>query len=355
MIDRRRGRRLHLAGRIARRAAVITVTTVVLYIFAPTLLTALGSWNEVKQLQPWWLAAMAATQSASIWCLWQLQAIAIGTEDRWAIATSQLAGGALGRIVPGGAATASAAQYGMFAAATDDEVRRSSVATGLAAATVLQVAGLCALPLLALPAILFGSVPPTFAEAALLGVAIFAGMVVIAVLANRSEFLLRAIGNAITRIGSRLPRWEPPANLPDRLIGIRDETRDRLGERFPAALLATMGRWIFDFLTLLFAVLAVGGSPSVWLLLMAFFTAQLLNQVSITPGGLGVVEAGLIGALKLAGLAAGQAAVATLAYRLFNYGLMLPAGFVAWGIHRRRLVLAGREEFDPDELFDARR
>lgn len=354
MIDRTRRRRRHVAGRIARRAAVITFTAVVLYIFTPTLITALGSWTEVKELQPWLLAAMAGSQSASIWCLWQLQAIAIGTEDRWAIATSQLAGGALGRIVPGGAATASAAQYGMFAAATDDEVRRSSVATGLAAATVLQVAGLCALPLLALPAILFGSVPPTFAQAALLGVAIFAGMVVIAVLANRSEFLLRAIGDAITTVGHRLPRVEPSDNLPDRLIAIRDETAERLGERLPAALLATMGRWIFDFLTLVFAVLAVGGRPSIWLLLMAFFTAQLLNQVSITPGGLGVVEAGLIGALKLAGLAAGQAAVATLAYRLFNYGVMLPAGFVAWGIHRRRLVLAGREEFDPDELFESR-
>jgi uncharacterized protein (TIRG00374 family) len=221
-------------------------------------------------------------------------------------------------------------------------------------ATVLQIAGLCALPLLALPAILFGSIPETFAQAAFLGLAIFIGMSTIAVLGNRNDSLLRGIGSLLERVSHRVPRWETPVNLPDRLIAIRDETVERLGDRLPAALMATMGRWIFDFLTLVFAVVAVGGAPSIWLLLMAFFTAQLLAQVTITPGGIGVVEAGLTGALAVAGLAAGPAAIATLAYRLFNYGLMLPAGLVAWGIHRRRLTLAGRVEFDPDELLGPR-
>ncbi|HMS72655.1 MAG TPA: hypothetical protein PKB03_06430, partial [Baekduia sp.] len=117
---------------------------------------------------------MAVTQSASIWCLWRLQAVAIGTDDHFAVATSQLAGGALGRIIPGGAAVATAAQYGMFAASTDDEVRKSSVASGLAMATALQVAGLCALPLLALPAVLLGlRIHPTLEHTAMLGLAIF--------------------------------------------------------------------------------------------------------------------------------------------------------------------------------------
>jgi len=351
----RRRPRAHHLGRIARRAVAAAITAIALYIFAPAVLKALGAWPEVSELRPWWLAGMALTQSASIWCLWRLQAVAIGTEDHWAVATSQLAGGALGRIIPGGAATATAAQYGMFAAATDDEVRRSSVATGLAMATALQVAGLCALPLLALPAIILGlRVDPTFEHTALLGIAIFAGMALITWAVNRSEPLLRGIGTAFTRVADKLPRVTPPENLPNRLVAMRDDARARLGDKLPEAVFATLGRWIFDFLTLAIAVLAVGGKPSVWLLLLAFFTAQLLGQISITPGGIGVVEAGLTAALGIAGLSASAAAIATLAYRLFNYGLMLPAGFVGWVIHRRRMTLAGRVEYDPDELFGDR-
>jgi uncharacterized protein (TIRG00374 family) len=58
--------------------------------------------------------------------------------------------------------------------------------------------------------------------------------------------------------------------------------------------------------------------------------------VPLTPGGLGIVEAGMTGTLALAGVPAGAAAIATLAYRLASYWLPLPAGAVAWIVHRRR-------------------
>jgi uncharacterized protein (TIRG00374 family) len=58
--------------------------------------------------------------------------------------------------------------------------------------------------------------------------------------------------------------------------------------------------------------------------------------VPITPGGLGIVEAGMTGTLALAGVPAGAAAVAVLAYRLASYWLPLPAGAIAWLVHRRR-------------------
>ena len=43
----------------------------------------------------------------------------------------------------------------------------------------------------------------------------------------------------------------------------------------------------------------------------------------------------MVGSLTLAGLSGGQAAVATLAYRLVSYWLLLPAGLVAWLLFRR--------------------
>jgi len=48
-----------------------------------------------------------------------------------------------------------------------------------------------------------------------------------------------------------------------------------------------------------------------------------------------VVEAGLTGALALIGVNGGAAVLATLAYRLFNYWLYLPAGLIGLLLHRR--------------------
>ena len=59
-------------------------------------------------------------------------------------------------------------------------------------------------------------------------------------------------------------------------------------------------------------------------------------MIPITPGGLGFVEAGLAGLLVLAGVSAGDAAVATLAYRLVSFWLPLPVGGIAWWLARRR-------------------
>jgi uncharacterized protein (TIRG00374 family) len=70
--------------------------------------------------------------------------------------------------------------------------------------------------------------------------------------------------------------------------------------------------------------------------LLAFCTAQVLTQVPVTPGGLGFVEAGLTATLTLAGVSAGDAVLATLAYRLFSYWLPLPLGLAALLLHRRR-------------------
>jgi putative heme transporter len=75
--------------------------------------------------------------------------------------------------------------------------------------------------------------------------------------------------------------------------------------------------------------------PNVALVLVAYSATLLLAQIPLTPGGLGVVEAGLTGALALIGVDAGAAVLATLAYRLFNYWVYLPAGLVALILHRR--------------------
>ena len=97
----------------------------------------------------------------------------------------------------------------------------------------------------------------------------------------------------------------------------------------------TVARWAFDYGILLAALAAVGSTPRPALVLLAFCAAQLLSQVPATPGGLGFVEAGLTATLALAGVSAGDAVLATLAYRLFTYWLALPLGLVGLGLQRK--------------------
>ncbi len=61
----------------------------------------------------------------------------------------------------------------------------------------------------------------------------------------------------------------------------------------------------------------------------------------MTPGGLGFVEAGLTATLVLAGVAAGDAVLATFTYRLLIYWLPLPLGVVGGLLHHRRYRPSG--------------
>jgi uncharacterized protein (TIRG00374 family) len=124
--------------------------------------------------------------------------------------------------------------------------------------------------------------------------------------------------------------------LADRLVYERNRIREVLGRRWKAALLLSSGRLAFDFATLLACIRATGVKPNPSLVLLAYAVAGLLELVPVTPGGLGIVEAGLSGMLILAGIPGGQAVVATLAYRIISYWLPILVGPVAYFMFRAR-------------------
>ena len=128
--------------------------------------------------------------------------------------------------------------------------------------------------------------------------------------------------------------------MPKRLLRERDVVLEVLGRKWWQALLFSTGRWLLDFATLLAALSAVGAHPRPSLVLLAFFAAQMLGTLPLTPGGLGFVEAGLTGTLALAGVGASQAVLATLAYRLVSFWLPIPAGGVTALLHRRHERMA---------------
>jgi uncharacterized protein (TIRG00374 family) len=318
-----------------RRIIGLAVTAVVLYGVAPAILEVFDAFDRIHTIKPWWWLAMIVTQAAGTACFCQVQRVALHTRDWFTVATSNLASGALSRVVPGGAATAAALQFQMLARGP---INRATAVTGITAGSLLLLATLAALPLLALPAVIGGAhVPRTLLNATLVGLGLFAVLFLLGFLLMYSDRTINGIARTAEWVACRIPgRTEPPARLAERLRDERDLVRRALGKRWPAAVAAAAGRWLFDFLTLQSALVAVGAHPSLALALIAYSTAQLLAQIPLTPGGLGIVEAGMTGALVLIGVNGAAAAVATLAYRLLSYWLQLPVGLVAYILHRRR-------------------
>jgi uncharacterized protein (TIRG00374 family) len=322
------------AGVLAKRGLLLAVTGVSLYLLAPALLEVFGAYDRLDDFNPVWWIAMVLLQIGSYASIWELQRIAMRAERRAPVVTSQLASNAFGRVVPGGVAAAGAMQYAML---TRGGVPAGRAASGMTASSVLVFGILLALPLLALPAVLFGApVDPGLGKAALIGGVMFVLLFATGAAAILWDRPLVMLGRAAQTIRNRIRRGKPPlTGLPDRLLRERNSVTMVLGQRWWQALLLAVGRWLLDYLTLLAALTAVHADPRPSTVLLAFCAAQFLGTLPLTPGGLGFVEAGLTGTLALAGVPAGAAVVATLAYRLVSFWLPIPAGGVAALLHRR--------------------
>jgi len=317
------------------RIVFLAITGISLYFVFPSLIEVFSSWDDLVQLHPWWLLPMVLLRAISFAALCDLQRICLRTKVWGPVVASQLAGNAFSKIVPGGAAAGAAVQAPMLTAAG---VPAERVASGIAAANVITFSTLLALPVLSLPAILAGvPVDPGLENAAWLGAA---GFVLVAagtaVLAAFDRPLLM-VGEAIQGIRNRFARRRPPlSGLPERLLHERNETLRAIGGRWWRALLTALGWWLFDYGALLLALAAIGADPEPSVVLLAYTGAGVLSMIPFTPGGLGFVEAGLTSLLALAGIPAGQAALATLAYRLVSYWLPLPVGAAVVLVYRRR-------------------
>jgi uncharacterized protein (TIRG00374 family) len=329
------------AGRGLRRTVLwLLVTGVSLYLVAPSVIDAFGSWRQLEAIGFGWLGAMALLQAAAIVCLWVLLRLSVAGARWQPTIASQLAGNALAKIAPGGGAVGSALQYRMLVATG---LPPGTVVSGLTAANLLVFAVVLALPILSIPAIIGSGVRRDLLNAALVGAGIFVVLFAGGAVLVTTDRALVALGRIVQRARNLVRRRaQPLRHLPERLVAERDRIVATLGPRWKRALAAALARWAFDFGSLLAVLKALGALPRPGLALLAFCTAQLLTQIPASPGGLGFVEAGLTATLTLVGVPAGSAVVATFAYRLFSYWLQLPLGLVGLALQRAPVASARR-------------
>ena len=320
---------------LLRRGLPLVVTGVCLYLLLPSLVAVLGSWHSLAHLA-WPFAVLClASESASYACLWELDRIALRAHRWFAVIAAQLSANAVGRILPGGGATFAAFAASMLKRAGFNPGR---AVTALGTSSTLQLATTFALPVLALPAILAGApISRSLVTAAYLGLVVVLMLAATGTAAFASDAPLELAGRAIQRLANAtVRRHRTIGGLDASLLQQRDIMRETLRERWKAAALAAAGNTGFDYLALLCALRAAGADPRPSLVLLAYVAAALVALVPLTPGGLGFVEAGLVGMLTLAGVPAHEALAATLLYRLVSFWLPLPAGGLAYVLFQRR-------------------
>jgi uncharacterized protein (TIRG00374 family) len=321
---------------ILLRSLFLLVALIVLYFLWPKLVDLASSATDLSGISWYWFVLMFVLMSGAFASAWELTHIAVPDISRFAAATSQLVSNALAKVVPGGAVAAGATYFQMLAASN---VSRGQAAVALAAVSFISNLVLFSLPAVAIViAALSAPIPQDLLPVALVGGALFIVMFAVVFVIVKYDRPLRFVGDLIETgagwLGRRLRKdWNPTS---EDIIDRRNEVVESLGKRWPKALAAAVMNWLLDYSVLFVALVAVGSKPRASLVLVAFAGSAVLRMIQITPGGLGFVEVGLTAMLVASGIPGPDAALATLAYRLFQFWLPIPAGAVAYGVFKRK-------------------
>lgn len=116
-------------------------------------------------------------------------------------------------------------------------------------------------------------------------------------------------------------------------------------------LLGGLGYLFFDIAVLWTTLAAVGPAPPVAALMIAYLVGYLANAMPV-PGGVGVLDAGLVGALATYGIPLTHAAAAVLVYHAIAFWIPTLGGTVAYAQLRPRLLGAEEGTRSPAEDED---
>jgi putative heme transporter len=296
-------------------------------------------WAVVKSISWPWIAALGAATVLNIITFappWMV--LLPRLRFRSALAMSQAAT-ALSIVVPGGAAVGIAGAYGMLRSwgFKAQEVGRAVTLVSL----WNQFANL-AYPIVAVFLLsASGGQSPALVTAAFVGVAVLGVAVTGLILVLASHGMAGGIGDLAAstatwmfgKVGRGPVSWGGESFERFRL-----EAVDVLRRRWHLLTLATFAGSLTVFLVFIVSLRAVGVTASEISAVEAFAAwslARLLGTIPITPGGVGVVELGLTGALVGFGGANAEVVAAVLVYRFLTMVPTILLGLLAAATFRR--------------------
>lgn len=281
-------------------------------------LVAVAGWNLIT----YWLLLMATLPG-----LGWVQAMVV-TEASTAVANT----------LPGGQAFGVGITYSMF---TSWGFRPSVVASSLVVSGVADLFAKLSLPLIALVVLAVGAeTNPALITASVVGAAVLGGAVVVFAVALKSARSAQLVGEWLASAASVFLRFfgrRPVSGWGESAAAWRAETVELLRGGWWKVLGAALLSHASLFAVLLIALRHVGvpeAEVSWGEALGAFAVARLLTAFPVTPGGLGVIELGLVGALAVAGGDEVPVVAAVLVFRALTYLAQIPFGAITYLVWR---------------------
>jgi putative heme transporter len=325
--------------RLVGGAASVVVIAAVFVFLLPRIADYRDVWETVKELgwEEWALLAGATLLNIATFPPPWMVALP-GFRYREALAMTQ-ASTALSLVAPAGAAVGMAASYSML---------RSWGFAGRPVGLAVAVTGIwnqlanLAFPVVAL-ALLTGEDQdhPALRTAAIVGVVVLVVVIAAFALSLSSASRARRVGDLV----SRLARWA--GGVVHRRVGwtgeglvrFRSSALGLLRRRWHVLTVATLVGHLTVFVLLLACLrtVGVGSSEITWIeAFAAWALVRILGALPLTPGGVGIVELGLSGALVAFGASNADAVTATLLYRALTVLPTLGLGMLAaatWRTH----------------------
>jgi uncharacterized protein (TIRG00374 family) len=243
-----------------------------------------------------------------------------------------LAGSLVANTLPFGGALGVGATY---AICRSWGFSRSAIGISVVLGGIFATAGKVLLPLVGLGALLLqgGHISPALRDAALVGVLTLVAFLLVFVVVMVSDRAAHAVGRFIQRSAEallRLIRRPRQLGWEHGIAGLREQTQDVMRRGWLQMSLGTLGYFVIYFVLFWLCLHICGLVIGIGTQLAAFALGRLLTSVAVTPGGLGLVEAGSVALLVAMGADPAQAAAGTLLFTIFTHVIEIPFGIAAW-------------------------
>jgi putative heme transporter len=242
-------------------------------------------------------------------------------------------------VAPGGAAVGMAASFGMLRAWG---FAGQPVTIAVAVTGIWNQFAMLGFPIIALAAVTLQHERNSLLETvAVIGLAVFVVAVGGFAAGLSTERLARSVGDLAARIanrGLRLIKKGPVKWSGISFVRFRNEVVRLLARRWHVLTLATLAGQLTVFLVMLVSIRVCGVTAAQVTFVEAFASwsiVRLLGSLPVTPGGIGIVEVGLTGALVGFGGHNADVVAGVLIYRFLTIVPTLLLGLLAGATWRR--------------------
>ncbi|TDU83768.1 hypothetical protein EV138_6232 [Kribbella voronezhensis] len=305
-------------GWLRSAVGLLVLIALVDYLVLPQLAGSDQSLRLLRAVRPWWVVAGITLEALSLTCYSLVTRSVLRQSPprfNWLL-RSDLTGYGLGRVVPGGGATATALRYRLLVSggAAPADVTAAIAAQGIGCAVALAaILWITLIPTL----LLYGPTAPYLITWLIGAVLTACGLLVVHQRSRLAAPATRVLDFALRRFPRR---WQPRIKMVavqlHQLLTTREVRR--------SFALWAVSNWLLDAAALWVFLAAYGHLMNPVLLVLAYSIANLLAVLPITPGGLGIIEGVLIPGLIGFGVPGGVAVLAVVSWRLFQFWLPVP-------------------------------